>query len=212
MEAYKQEFIEFMVRSEVLTFGDFTTKSGRKTPYFVNTGRYRSGEQVARLGEFYAVKKVNDVSPTERFSAARAWPGVPRAVKSVLPPGWWRDATPAVRGLGRRTRRRRPGGRHRSVRPRHGQLPLRSLSVALRPGGRGQRARADGRGARARGVCGTRGRSDAGGLAPTSRPIRRAAERRGGERARVSGRRAGWARSGTAVAVGGHLTCASKPC
>ena len=54
MENYKQEFIEFMVRSEVLTFGDFTTKSGRKTPYFVNTGLYRSGGQLVTLGRAYA--------------------------------------------------------------------------------------------------------------------------------------------------------------
>ncbi|MEM9658414.1 MAG: orotate phosphoribosyltransferase [Planctomycetota bacterium] len=43
-----------LVRSDVLTFGDFTTKSGRQTPFFINTGRYRTGEQLARLGEFYA--------------------------------------------------------------------------------------------------------------------------------------------------------------
>lgn len=54
MESYKKEFIEFMVRSGVLTFGDFTAKSGRKTPYFVNTGNYKTGLQAARLGEFYA--------------------------------------------------------------------------------------------------------------------------------------------------------------
>lgn len=54
MEAYKREFIEFMVRAGVLTFGDFTTKSGRRSPYFVNTGRYRTGGQAARLGRFYA--------------------------------------------------------------------------------------------------------------------------------------------------------------
>ena len=54
MEIYKQQFIEFMVRSEVLTFGDFVTKSGRSTPYFVNTGKYRTGMQMERLGEFYA--------------------------------------------------------------------------------------------------------------------------------------------------------------
>ncbi|HJM58644.1 MAG: orotate phosphoribosyltransferase [Planctomycetes bacterium] len=54
MEAYKREFIEFMVDAEVLTFGDFVTKSGRKTPYFVNTGRYRTGAQVEALGRFYA--------------------------------------------------------------------------------------------------------------------------------------------------------------
>ncbi len=59
MEAYKKEFIEFMVESEVLTFGDFTTKSGRKTPFFVNTGKYRMGSQIEKLGEFYA-KAIHD--------------------------------------------------------------------------------------------------------------------------------------------------------
>ena len=54
MEAYKQEFIEFMVDCQVLRFGDFVTKSGRKTPFFVNTGFYRTGEQLRRLGEYYA--------------------------------------------------------------------------------------------------------------------------------------------------------------
>ena len=51
---YQEEFIAFMVRSGVLTFGDFTTKSGRKTPYFVNTGNYKTGAQAARLGDYYA--------------------------------------------------------------------------------------------------------------------------------------------------------------
>ena len=51
---YKQEFIDFMVAAGVLTFGDFITKSGRKTPYFVNTGNYKTGEQIAKLGCFYA--------------------------------------------------------------------------------------------------------------------------------------------------------------
>ena len=46
MEIYKQQFIEFMVRSDVLTFGDFVTKSGRATPYLVNTGKYRTGMQM----------------------------------------------------------------------------------------------------------------------------------------------------------------------
>ncbi|MCA9049264.1 MAG: orotate phosphoribosyltransferase [Planctomycetaceae bacterium] len=54
LELYKQKFIEFMVRSDVLTFGDFTTKSGRKTPFFINTGRYRTGDQFNRLAGFYA--------------------------------------------------------------------------------------------------------------------------------------------------------------
>ncbi len=51
---YKEDFITFMVRSGVLTFGDFTTKSGRKTPYFINTGNYKTGAQAARLGDYYA--------------------------------------------------------------------------------------------------------------------------------------------------------------
>ena len=51
---YQESFIEFMVRAGVLTFGDFTTKSGRKTPYFINTGNYKSGAQAASLGEYYA--------------------------------------------------------------------------------------------------------------------------------------------------------------
>ena len=54
MDTYKQDFITFMVRSGVLTFGDFTTKSGRKTPYFVNTGNYRTGAQISALGDYYA--------------------------------------------------------------------------------------------------------------------------------------------------------------
>lgn len=54
MEQYKKEFIEFMVDCQVLKFGDFVTKSGRKTPFFVNTGFYRTGAQLRKLGEYYA--------------------------------------------------------------------------------------------------------------------------------------------------------------
>ena len=54
MEAYKEEFIHFMVDCGVLRFGDFVTKSGRQTPFFVNTGNYRTGGQLARLGRYYA--------------------------------------------------------------------------------------------------------------------------------------------------------------
>ncbi len=59
MEQYKQEFIEFMVDCNVLKFGDFVTKSGRKTPFFVNTGFYRTGRQLKKLGEYYA-KAIHD--------------------------------------------------------------------------------------------------------------------------------------------------------
>ncbi|MFZ4722507.1 MAG: orotate phosphoribosyltransferase [Phycisphaerales bacterium] len=54
MHDFQRHFIDFMVSCGVLTFGDFTTKSGRKTPYFVNTGKYRSGTQLAQLGRAYA--------------------------------------------------------------------------------------------------------------------------------------------------------------
>ena len=54
MEAYKQEFIDFMVESDVLKFGEFTLKSGRKSPFFMNAGAYVTGSQLMRLGEYYA--------------------------------------------------------------------------------------------------------------------------------------------------------------
>ena len=52
MEQYKQEFIEFMVESQVLKFGEFTLKSGRKSPFFMNAGAYVTGSQLKRLGEY----------------------------------------------------------------------------------------------------------------------------------------------------------------
>ena len=59
MEQYKQEFIEFMVESDVLKFGDFTLKSGRKSPFFMNAGAYVTGSQLMKLGEYYA-KAIHD--------------------------------------------------------------------------------------------------------------------------------------------------------
>ena len=59
MEAYKQEFIEFMVDSDVLKFGEFTLKSGRKSPFFMNAGAYVTGSQLMKLGEYYA-KAIHD--------------------------------------------------------------------------------------------------------------------------------------------------------
>lgn len=52
--SHKEEFITFMMDAGVLTFGDFTTKSGRKTPYFINTGNYKTGAQISKLGDYYA--------------------------------------------------------------------------------------------------------------------------------------------------------------
>ena len=59
MESYKQEFIQFMVDSDVLKFGDFTLKSGRKSPFFMNAGAYVTGSQLKKLGEYYA-KAIHD--------------------------------------------------------------------------------------------------------------------------------------------------------
>ncbi len=77
--SYKKEFIKFMCEAGVLTFGDFVTKSGRNTPYFVNTGNYKTGEQIAKLGEFYAeCMKANSVEPDVLFGPA--YKGIPLCV------------------------------------------------------------------------------------------------------------------------------------
>ena len=84
MEQYKQEFIEFMVDCNVLKFGDFVTKSGRRTPFFVNTGFYRTGGQLRRLGEYYA-KAIHD-----RFGLdfdvlfGPAYKGIPLTVAATM--------------------------------------------------------------------------------------------------------------------------------
>jgi len=57
----KNDFINFMVSANVLTFGDFTTKSGRKTPYFVNTGNYKTGKHISTLGDYYADLVANSI-------------------------------------------------------------------------------------------------------------------------------------------------------
>lgn len=87
MQTYKQEFIEFMVRSGVLTFGDFVTKSGRNTPYFVNTGRYSTGEQMHRLGEFYAdaiEAQVADSGRAPDVLFGPAYKGIPLVVTTSV--------------------------------------------------------------------------------------------------------------------------------
>ncbi len=82
MEQYKAEFIDFMIEAEVLTFGDFTTKSGRKTPYFVQTGKYRTGAQIRRLGEFYAdAIEANFADFDVLFGPA--YKGIPLAVETA---------------------------------------------------------------------------------------------------------------------------------
>ncbi|MDG2308059.1 MAG: orotate phosphoribosyltransferase [Candidatus Binatia bacterium] len=80
MAPYKREFIDFMVESEVLTFGDFVTKSGRKTPYFVNTGKYRTGAQLARLSGYYAQTIAERFGEDFDVLFGPAYKGIPLAV------------------------------------------------------------------------------------------------------------------------------------
>ena len=84
MESYKAEFIEFMIDCEVLKFGDFVTKSGRKTPFFVNTGFYRTGTQLRRLGEYYA-KYIKAAFGTD-FDVlfGPAYKGIPLSVAAAM--------------------------------------------------------------------------------------------------------------------------------
>ena len=80
---YQEEFIHFMVRSGVLTFGDFTTKSGRKTPYFVNTGNYKTGAQAARLGDYYAACIQERMPDGITALFGPAYKGIPLAVSAA---------------------------------------------------------------------------------------------------------------------------------
>ena len=80
---YKEEFITFMVRSGVLTFGDFTTKSGRKTPYFVNTGNYKTGAQAAKLGDYYAACIQENMPDGITCLFGPAYKGIPLAVSAA---------------------------------------------------------------------------------------------------------------------------------
>lgn len=84
MEQYKQEFIEFMVDSNVLKFGDFITKSGRKTPFFINTGFYRTGSQLRKLGQYYA-KAIEEKFGTD-FDVlfGPAYKGIPLSVAASM--------------------------------------------------------------------------------------------------------------------------------
>lgn len=80
---YKQRFIKFMVENGVLTFGEFTLKSGRKAPYFINTGNYKTGAQLARLGEYYAVCIVDNGIDGETL-VGPAYKGIPLAVTTAV--------------------------------------------------------------------------------------------------------------------------------
>ena len=84
MENYKQEFIEFMVDCGVVKFGDFVTKSGRKTPFFVNTGFYRTGAQLNRLGEYYAKAIAGTFGFDFDVLFGPAYKGIPLTVAAAM--------------------------------------------------------------------------------------------------------------------------------
>ncbi len=80
---YKQQFIKFMVESGVLKFGEFTLKSGRKAPYFINTGNYKTGAQLARLGKYYAAC-IKENGLTADTLVGPAYKGIPLAVTTAV--------------------------------------------------------------------------------------------------------------------------------
>lgn len=84
MEQYKQEFIEFMVDSKVLKFGDFTLKSGRKSPFFMNAGSYVTGAQLKKLGEYYAKAIHYNFGDDFDVLFGPAYKGIPLSVATTI--------------------------------------------------------------------------------------------------------------------------------
>ncbi len=84
MESYKVEFIKFLEDAGVLKFGDFTAKSGRKIPYFINAGDIKTGEQIAKLGEFYAKAYLEKVGNKRTVLYGPAYKGISIAVSSSI--------------------------------------------------------------------------------------------------------------------------------
>ena len=84
MEHYKKEFIDFMVECQVLKFGDFTLKSGRKSPFFMNAGAYVTGSQLARLGEYYAKAIHDNFGDDFDVLFGPAYKGIPLSVVTAI--------------------------------------------------------------------------------------------------------------------------------
>lgn len=84
MDAYKQEFIEFMVDSQVLKFGEFTLKSGRKSPFFMNAGLYVTGAQLEKLGEYYAKAIHDNYGDDFDVLFGPAYKGIPLSVATTM--------------------------------------------------------------------------------------------------------------------------------
>lgn len=83
MESYKKEFISFLESAGVLKFGDFTAKSGRKIPYFINAGDIKTGAQIRRLGEFYAKAYIENLGKKRAVLFGPAYKGIPIAVSAA---------------------------------------------------------------------------------------------------------------------------------
>ena len=84
MEAYKQEFIQFMIESKVLKFGEFILKSGRKSPFFMNAGAYVTGSQLRRLGEYYAKAIYDNYGLDFDVLFGPAYKGIPLSVATTM--------------------------------------------------------------------------------------------------------------------------------
>ena len=84
MESYKKEFIDFLKSANVLKFGDFTAKSGRKIPYFINAGEIKTGEQISKLGEFYAKAYFEKIGNRKTVLYGPAYKGISIAVSSAV--------------------------------------------------------------------------------------------------------------------------------
>ena len=84
MESYKREFIQFLQDAGVLRFGDFTAKSGRKIPYFINAGQIKTGEEIARLGEFYAKAYLEKIGNKKTVLYGPAYKGISIAVSAAV--------------------------------------------------------------------------------------------------------------------------------
>ena len=84
MESYKREFIQFLQSAGVLKFGDFTAKSGRKIPYFINAGEIKTGEHISKLGEFYAKAYLEKVGNKRTVLYGPAYKGIPIAVSASI--------------------------------------------------------------------------------------------------------------------------------
>ena len=84
MESYKREFIQFLQGAGVLKFGDFTAKSGRKIPYFINAGMIKTGEEIAKLGEFYAKAYFDKVGKKPTVLYGPAYKGISIAVSAAV--------------------------------------------------------------------------------------------------------------------------------